>query len=828
MEANSSLEKEKKNITNFLPKALIEEINKNYDDKNLNKSTFSFKNKEINNIKPNININTATNINNINNNINGFSMNNKSINLSKGSHINDKYTNFLYMNNIPHMNNHSQKINEEKEDLFHDNEMNNLNIQHYFNKINKINGLNEIKNGKNGINKKINGKNGNIKINEFKNGNNHTINNNLKNGFNNGIFDNANFNNINQINFNNSAIYGNINQIQNYNSFFDNSMNNSINIHLILPNENNYVNKGTSLQGNANVKNINNINNINSINNNFILNNSIQFNNKNYNFINGNELSHSFISNNINNLYQKLNFNNIQFNSNINNINQINSINTIRNINQNSINSVNINNNINNENRINESQNINIEKNKNEINLIDSEIEEIFTEIYNLPSDKSQISYLIKKKGSDFFVKLIKTHKGSKHLQKLLSNNKLKDFEANYITEIICKNFSTIICDYYGNYFLQKFFKYCSYKNRLELYKFIKPNFKAIANDICGNHSLQCLILLQNSKEERKIIKDCVSNDLNILCFNQKSSHVIQKIIKAVKEKDRGYLNTFIINNLINLCLDANGICIIKEFMNNIKNNYFILFIINSFEFNLDSLCINQYGNFGIQEAIKIFGYFKCSRIIDNIINKFLFFSMKKYSSNVICFIFNYLKNKNFGKLFQVIKIIFSEKYFCIDNNNIKVNGNKSEKNSKNIIYQKLISNQYAIYIIFTIIQILNEINHDSFNEIVINSKKNVNCNSNSDNYEKIGYEMEDIDDDEDEKNSEESKSKIKEEFDNIYEKSFVNNSNIIPFDEFEKYKKGILLFIENNTQNKFKKKLINLMKINKIENDFLSLKKSN
>ena len=122
--------------------------------------------------------------------------------------------------------------------------------------------------------------------------------------------------------------------------------------------------------------------------------------------------------------------------------------------------------------------------------------------------------YLINKMGADFFVKLIKTHKGSKHLQKLLGNNKLKEYEINYITKIICQNFNSIICDYYGNYFLQKFFKHCSYKNRLDIYKYIKPNFMKIANDICGNHSLQCLILLQNSKEERKIIKECVINNL--------------------------------------------------------------------------------------------------------------------------------------------------------------------------------------------------------------------------------------------------------------------------------------------------------------------------
>ena len=804
MDRSSSLEKEKKNITHFLPKALIEEINKSCDDKNHNKPPFPPKEKEIN-IKPNPNININTSINGIHN---GFSFNNKNMNFLNSSYQNINISNISYnklnMNNI-----HSQSIinnntNHNTINLNHSQNISgkafnsniNNNMQKYLNDVNKINGINGIKNG-------INGLNGN---NIFKNGNSFI---NSKNGYQNELLNHNyinNINNLNQINFSNNNIYGNFNKIQNYNSFLDNTINNSINIHLILPNENNYVNK-PNYQYNTS----NHFNTINNINNNFISNNSIEFNNNNFSIINENELSKSFNSNNINNIYKKLNLNsNIYPINNINNqINNFNKIN-LNNL-QNSINN-------NNENIINQKMEQESEKNLSETDLIDPQIEEIFSEIYNLPSDKSQILYLINKKGPDFFIKLIKTHKGSKHLQKMLSNNKLKEYEVNYITDIICKNFFSIICDYYGNYFLQKFFKFCSNKNRLDIYKLIKPNFKQIANDICGNHSLQCLILLQNSKEERRIIKECIINDLPFLCFNQKSSHVIQKVIKAIKEKDREYLNNFIINHLIDLCIDANGICIIKEFMNNIKNQYYVLFIINAFENNLDVLVTDQFGNFGIQEAIKLFGFYRCVRIIDTIISNLLFYSLKKYSSNVIVFILNYLKCKNFSKLLQVIKIIFNGNYIC-NNNNVNNNSTsckKNKKKSKNTIYQKLVSNQFAIYIIFTIIQILNEVNKDFLKKIV-NNEKYVNNNN----------DMEDSDDKEDEKNSEESKNYNKEkseENDNI---NYVNNCNNIPFEDFEKYKKGILLYIENNTQNKFKKKLLNLMKTNKIENNFITLKKS-
>jgi hypothetical protein len=252
--------------------------------------------------------------------------------------------------------------------------------------------------------------------------------------------------------------------------------------------------------------------------------------------------------------------------------------------------------------------------------------------------------------------------------------------------------------------------------------------------------------------------------------------------------------------------------------MNNIKNNYFISCIINSFEINLDSLCVNQYGNFGIQEAIKLFGYYHCKLIIKNLIHNILFYSSKKYSSNVICYLINYLKNNYFSKFLKVIKIIFNNKYICT--NNINFN---NKNNCKITLYQKLITNQYSIYIIFTIIQILIEIDEEYYKENIINSTVNIKkkyVNHNNKNFSSSSVN----DKNENEDRFDDGKDEEKNE-----EINFINSihkDNNIPFEEFEKLKKEVLLFIENNTQNKEKKKLINLMKLNKIENSFLTTKK--
>jgi hypothetical protein len=84
--------------------------------------------------------------------------------------------------------------------------------------------------------------------------------------------------------------------------------------------------------------------------------------------------------------------------------------------------------------------------------------------------------------------------------------------------------------------------------------------------------------------------------------------------------------------------------------------------------------------------------------------------------------------------------------------------------------------------------------------------------------------ELTDSDKEEDEKIIEDNNYN-KEKSEIINNINYINNQNI-PFEEYEKFKKGILLYIENNTQNKYKKKLLNLMKINKIENNFITLKK--
>ena len=424
------------------------------------------------------------------------------------------------------------------------------------------------------------------------------------------------------------------------------------------------------------------------------------------------------------------------------------------------------NNNINNKNNNNRNKN-NGYKNGSQINekdLSDTQLDHLFNQFSNSPKGGCPLMNIINKKGVSFFLNLAKTMKGSKYLQNVLYTNPPKQQEVDFITKIICLNYKEIMCDNYGNYFLQLFFLHCNQKNRVDILNSLKNDYIKIANDICGNHSLQCLISLQSTNEEKEIIKICIINNLKELCFGINSSHVISKIIKCINESERQYINAFIVNNLKLLCFDPNGICIVKEFIYNIKSNLYIKLIITNFEKDMINLTLNQFGNFAIQEAIKFFGYNYCKNIINSLIKNIVKFSISKFSSNVIDFLLEYLSKKEFHKFCISIKKIFLK-----------------ESN-----FKEMIKHKFSIYVIENSLELLININENYY----INSMKN-NLGNNF-FMGKVPKNPNNEDENESDEDGQES------EFSYQY---------------FCKMKKQIFQFIENNSAAKEKKKILALIK---------------
>jgi hypothetical protein len=284
-------------------------------------------------------------------------------------------------------------------------------------------------------------------------------------------------------------------------------------------------------------------------------------------------------------------------------------------------------------------------------------------------------------------------------------------------------------------------------------------------------------------------------NNLDILCFNQNGSHIIEKIIIVFEEIEREYLNKYIMDNLLKLSMDINGNVLVKSFLENIKSEYFINKIIIIFGKETNNLCHNQFGSNIIITFLDIYGNYSI-KIINILIKNIVNLSISKYSSNVILFLLDYLKKNIFNKFLDCLKIIF------IDENNFK----------------EMIKNKFSSFVIEKSFQIIISIDENYFKKNIKNNfLKDLNNNFSSS-------------DDDEEENKENNNNKIKEKKNN--ESNNINNNNntenISDYKNFILFKNKIFYIFENNASNKEKEKVINLLKQNYTFHNYVNNKTSN
>ena len=227
----------------------------------------------------------------------------------------------------------------------------------------------------------------------------------------------------------------------------------------------------------------------------------------------------------------------------------------------------------------------------------------------------------------------------------------------------------------------------------------IEKDFYEIASDISGTHCLQCIVDIMNSKEEEEFIKNCIQNDLLDLAISQNSTHIIQKLIVKQKLLYRNYLVNFCITNFVELSLNLNGSAIIKKLIEELSSLQLMQMILSIIEINYVTLVENQFGNFVIQKAIDIFGYKNCEKLMINILTNAVYFSLQKYSSNVIDKIAICLNQNNklcFERLISVLILT---------------------RNNLNILSQ----NKYGMYVLGNLVKLLSSQEKKNISHILIN-----------------------------------------------------------------------------------------------------------
>ena len=378
---------------------------------------------------------------------------------------------------------------------------------------------------------------------------------------------------------------------------------------------------------------------------------------------NENNVNNINIYKEIQNICKLNNINDITNNNNISNLNQIinyyNSLNYMNNITSCIKNNI-VNNNIN----YNFMNNNCIKKNNlNTNNIFDSLlINEKLSINNNYPNKclEDFIKYL--KNLSVPLVDFLCTPKGTLEIQKKIG--KTEECKILLIKILNKEGLSTIMKNTYGNYFFQQIIKGTEDIIISLIILFISDNFVEISKDSNGTFSVQALLSEISSITEEQQILNIIKNYEMLMAYDKSATYVLQKIILLFPDIHRIDLNEKILNNFKELCLDSNGICLIKNFIktNTLQSNKqrIIEEIVNNFIILAES----PYGNYGIQYLMENWNINDLNDIKNKIMENIYRLSIQQFSSNVVekaIEVFDeHIKER------MIIKIIFDSNFIVI------------------------------------------------------------------------------------------------------------------------------------------------------------------
>lgn len=379
-------------------------------------------------------------------------------------------------------------------------------------------------------------------------------------------------------------------------------------------NNNTFVNNRTINSGN----NCNNIF-VNIMNEDI---NKYQFCNYNYNF------------NNLSNDYKNINYNYNCFN--ISNINcQINNSNYLFPNNKgNKYTSIQCKDNNNNINILNNFRNVN-DININCINIIKNKTNQINS--YNQPNKKITLEEFVKFINgiSMPVIDFVCNSKGALELQKILEKAGF-DVKLYFITILKREGLTVIMKNIHGNYFFQKLIKDSSEKIISSIVLYIIEDFIDISKDDSGTFSIQALLNeISSVNDINKILQKIKGHEIEMI-YNKNATYVVQKIVLKFPDFLRKDLNEIILQNFSKLCLDVNGICLVKNFIrtNTIENDKQLMNIIVTNNFVL--LAQSPFGNYAIQFLLEKLNSNELNELFGVLNENIYKLSVQQFSSNVV------------------------------------------------------------------------------------------------------------------------------------------------------------------------------------------------
>ena len=379
----------------------------------------------------------------------------------------------------------------------------------------------------------------------------------------------------------NQHIYNNFNIP--YINFIYNIGTNEINNNL----ENNIINK----------PNINNPVNLNNFNNRFINNNFEQVPNNERQYININDNFYNPLNNLGNNIHLNENIPSFQINKNIKNDNNINYFAN--------------NNNNNNQNNY---------KNKNKNNQIENKFNNM-----SLQEITNKLDLIARKKN------------GCKYLEKFLKtmDNSSEIINKVFYPKLYWIKLYELSNDLFGNYFIQEMIPQLDTNNLISFTNMVANNLLNLCLNPHGTRVVQ--ILINTIKDNRfgllLLLKNELSKIMGELINNLNGSFVLMHY--AIQIKDNEMIYDFLNNNIVEVATNSYSCSALQKLIDigtNQQGQKLIINIIN----NINNLVGNQFGLYVLQFIMNKKNYYINDAILGKIMDRIIFLSKRKFSSNVV------------------------------------------------------------------------------------------------------------------------------------------------------------------------------------------------
>ena len=263
-----------------------------------------------------------------------------------------------------------------------------------------------------------------------------------------------------------------------------------------------------------------------------------------------------------------------------------------------------------------------------------AELEILLIQVKKILNKIQKIDTSIYNKCKSKFEQIIRTHKGSRIFQNYLKNTNY-DILHLIFNELKYK-LPELLKDSYANYFCKKLFKNLSQKDRIDYLTIIQYDLNILSTDSIATYPIQCIIAELGSKNEKLIFYQGIKNSIDIFSYHIFGSRILEKILSYFESEFQNEIIEYICENFIELAYNSNGICLVKKVLLMTHKNDLHKKLKKLINDNALNLIVHQYGNYALQTIIENWDEADLEEIINIYKNKYVFLSIKKFSSNVI------------------------------------------------------------------------------------------------------------------------------------------------------------------------------------------------